>query len=146
MGLKNLDFRAMYVSMTDRRTNRRFPVREGLSYKLLDEKGSIGGTGETLNVGSGGVAFTTSGRLPVNAPVEISINWPARLNGTCALKLVVTGRVLRAEEGRAVVQIERHVFRTCAAPARATSPLRLAIVGMLGPNEAGERRAMGAAR
>ena len=69
-----------------------------------------------MNLGSGGVAFTTTRRLPINAPVEISINWPARLNGTCALKLVVTGRVIRSEEGNAVVQIERHVFRTCAAP------------------------------
>jgi hypothetical protein len=142
MGLNTLDFRAKFVETADRRSHLRFPVHQGVSYKLLDEKRSIVGTGETVNLGSGGVAFTTTHRLPTNAPVEISINWPARLNGTCPLKLVVTGRVIRSEEDNAVVQIERHVFRTCAAPARAHSLLRVAIVAVLGPNEAGLQRAM----
>jgi hypothetical protein len=144
MGLNTLDFRATFVETADRRSNRRFPVHEGVSYKLLDERRSIVGTGETVNLGSGGVAFTTTRRLPINAPVEIYINWPARLNGTCSLKLVVTGRVIRSEEGNAVVQIERHVFRTCATPVRAQSPLQTAIVGVLGPDEAGLQRAMAA--
>ena len=46
--------------------------------------------------------------------VEISVNWPARLDGTCALKFVASGRVIRSEENRAAVRIERYEFRTRA--------------------------------
>jgi hypothetical protein len=98
----------------NRRASRRFALYAEVTYKLLAREG-LAGTGETLNVGSGGVAFTTEHNLPVNEPVEVSINWPARLNGACALKLVVTGHVLRSQEQRAVVKIERYVFRTRAA-------------------------------
>ena len=95
----------------NRRAHRRFPLYAEVTYKLMERDG-IAGVGETLNVGSGGVAFTTEHHLPINEPVEVSINWPARLNGVCALKLVVTGRVLRSHEERAVLKIERYVFRT----------------------------------
>ena len=46
--------------------------------------------------------------------VEISVNWPARLDGTCPLKLVATGRMVRADADKAAVRIERYEFRTAA--------------------------------
>jgi len=47
--------------------------------------------------------------------VEIAVNWPARLDGTCPLKFVATGRVIRSEPDRAAVRIERYEFRTRAS-------------------------------
>jgi len=44
--------------------------------------------------------------------VELSVNWPARLDGTCALQFVATGRVVRSELNRAAVRIERYEFKT----------------------------------
>jgi hypothetical protein len=44
--------------------------------------------------------------------VEISVNWPARLGGTCPLQLVATGRVVRSEADKAAVKIERYEFKT----------------------------------
>jgi len=44
--------------------------------------------------------------------VEISVNWPARLGGTCLLKFVATGRVVRADSDKAAIRIERYEFRT----------------------------------
>jgi hypothetical protein len=73
------------------------------------------GMGTTLNIGSGGVLFTTEQRLPIGRVVEVAVNWPARLDGTCALKFVASGRVVRSEEGRAAVRIERYEFRTRAS-------------------------------
>ena len=71
--------------------------------------------GKTLNIGSGGVLFTTEEKLPLGRQVEISINWPARLDGTCPLKFVASGRVVRSEQSRAAVRIERYEFRTRAS-------------------------------
>jgi hypothetical protein len=78
----------------------------------------VSGSGTTLNMGSGGLLFTTQDKLPVGRMVEVSVNWPARLDGVCPLQFVATGRVIRSENQRAAVRIERYEFRT-----RSTSPL-----------------------
>src|SRR5579863_5767877 len=108
-----LNVSANLGGLLDRRNTSRFPVREDLKYKVLHSKAvSISGTGQTLNMGSGGLLFTTEQRLPVGRQVEISVNWPARLDGTCPLKLVAVGRVVRADAGQAAVRIERYEFKT----------------------------------
>jgi hypothetical protein len=68
--------------------------------------------GRTLNIGSGGILFTTEERLPMGRPVEVSVNWPVRLDGTCPLQFVAVGKVVRSENTAAAVQIERYEFKT----------------------------------
>jgi hypothetical protein len=68
--------------------------------------------GTTLNIGSGGILFTTEEKLPIGRTVELSVNWPARLDGTCPLQFVATGRVVRSEAQRAAVRIEKYEFKT----------------------------------
>ncbi len=96
----------------DRRGTSRFPLCEEVKYKLLHGKTTTTGAGRTLNIGSGGVLFTTEQRLPMGRMVELSVNWPARLDGTCPLKFVAVGRVIRSEGDKAAVRIERYEFRT----------------------------------
>ena len=98
---------------TDRRTNSRFPLREGVRYRILNLKGDrVSGSGNTLNMGSGGILFTTEDLLPVGRSVEVTVDWPAQLNGNCPLKFVAFGRVIRSQPGQAAVRIERYEFRT----------------------------------
>jgi len=47
--------------------------------------------------------------------LEVAVNWPARLDGTCRLKLVAMGRVVRTEQDRAAIAIEHYEFRTQGA-------------------------------
>ena len=105
-------FSAELATFGERRGTSRFPLNEEVRYKMICGKIVMTGAGKTLNIGSGGVLFTTEERLPVGRFVELSVNWPARLDGTCPLKFVATGRVIRAEEGKAAVRIERYEFRT----------------------------------
>lgn len=101
---------------TDRRGTSRYPVREEVKYRILQAKSSkTVGTGTTLNIGSGGILFTTEEKLPMGRMVELAVNWPARLGGTCPLKFVATGRVVRSEDNMAAVRIERYEFRTRGA-------------------------------
>ena len=72
----------------------------------------ISGSGTTLNIGSGGILFTTDEKLALGRMVEVSVNWPARLDGTCPLQFVATGRVVRSESDKAAVRIERYEFKT----------------------------------
>jgi hypothetical protein len=107
----------------DRRENSRFPVREEVRYKVLLQSQGVHqtGAGKTLDISSGGILFTTNERLQPGGMVEISVNWPARLDGTCLLQLVATGRVVRADAQAAAVRIERYEFKTRAANALAAS-------------------------
>jgi len=102
------------VTGKDRRESSRFPLQEDLHYRLINSKNqeAITGVGTTLNIGSGGILFTTEELLPIGKTIEISVNWPARLDGTCALKFVAMGRVIRSETNRAAVRIERYQFKT----------------------------------
>jgi hypothetical protein len=103
-----------FGGMPDRRGSSRFPVREEVKYKVLQPPKAppLTGSGHTLNIGSGGLLFTTEERLPIGRTVEISVNWPARLDGTCPLKFVALGKVVRADAGKAAVRIEKYEFKT----------------------------------
>ncbi len=104
------------------------PADVTYSYRL--GKVASGGAGKCVNIGSGGVLFTTVNRLPIGRTVEVSINWPALLDGACPLKFIASGPVVRAEDNRAAIRIDRYEFRT-----RATRPgLAEALTGMLAPS------------
>lgn len=115
MELRGHDARVVIGGAADRRRNNRFPVNEEVKYRVMHKASRISGTGTTLNMGSGGLLFTTEEKLPLGRHVEISMNWPARLDGICPLKFVASGRVVRADNNRAAVRIERYEFRTRAS-------------------------------
>jgi hypothetical protein len=99
--------------LQERRGTSRFPVREDVRYRIVQSRtASVSGLGTTLNIGSGGILFTTEDKLPVGRTVELSVNWPARLDGICPLQFVATGRVIRSDVQKAAVRIERYEFKT----------------------------------
>jgi hypothetical protein len=63
---------------------------------------------------SSGILFTAEHDLQQGKRLEMSVSWPARLDDKCNLKLVVKGRVIRSEEGRTAMTIEKYEFRTRA--------------------------------
>lgn len=106
----------------ERRGTSRFPLHEDVRYKVVQSKTQkVIGSGTTLNFGSGGILFTTEELLPVGRSIELSVNWPARLDGTCPLQFVATGRIVRAEADRAAVRIERYEFKTRSMKVVATA-------------------------
>ena len=103
---------------TDRRYTSRFPVQQEVRYRIMQARNvTKSGTGRSLDVSSGGILFTTTERLPTGRMVEIAMNWPARLHGTCPLQFVATGRVVRSDGSTAAVRIQRYEFRTRAVTA-----------------------------
>lgn len=97
----------------DRRETSRFPLQEEVRYRVLQPKSlQLSGIGKTLDISSGGIRFTTPDRLQPGRVVELSVNWPARLEGTCPLQFVATCKVVRSDASTAAVRIERYEFRT----------------------------------
>ena len=100
---------------SERRAADRFPISREVQYKVLSKRGGPeAGGGQTVNISSNGVLFTTSHYLVPGRRLELSISWPAQLNDKCQLKLVARGRVVRCEEGMAAMEIQQYEFRTRA--------------------------------
>ena len=97
----------------NRRTKQRFVIDRPMTYKLVKNDLVTGtGTGETVDMSSGGIAFTASETFRVGSHIELSVSWPVLLNGDCAMKLVVEGRVVRSTNQLTAIRMDRHEFRT----------------------------------
>lgn len=105
----------------ERRAGKRFPLEQEVRFKLFNRNGVDFGLGKTINMSSRGLLIRTDQELAPGDRLEISVNWPVRLNNECPLKLVATGRVVRAQAGRAAILIERYEFRTQGSLALATA-------------------------
>jgi hypothetical protein len=68
--------------------------------------------GESLNISSTDLLFTTKESFLPGQAVEVSIDWPILLDNRVRLSLVVEGVVVRTAEDHAAMRIERHYFRT----------------------------------
>ncbi len=97
----------------DRRAADRFPIARELRYRVLDGRETVEvGCGETINMSSSGILFTTEHEIGPGRRLEVSVSWPAQLDDRCALKLVAKGRIVRSEPGKAAMAIEKYEFRT----------------------------------
>jgi hypothetical protein len=82
-------------------------------YKVLSSRGNPEtGTGKTIDVSSAGVLLSAQTPLTLGKKVELSISWPAQLDGKCALKLVARGRVTRCLGTEVAIEIDKYEFRT----------------------------------
>ncbi len=97
----------------ERRGAYRYPVRQELQYWVVDHTSTkLAGVGRVIDMSSSGIFFSTEEALQLGRRVALSVEWPARLNGTCPLKLVAAGPIVRSERRRAAMRIQRYEFRT----------------------------------
>jgi hypothetical protein len=110
----------------DHRTKRRFAINREVRYKLLQDDRIIAtGQGETIDIGSGGIAFRTDIVLTAGNYIELSISWPALLDNNCPMRLVVYGKVVRGSDSMAACTVEKWEFRTGSRQATPVIPLRI---------------------
>jgi hypothetical protein len=106
----------------DRRSKRRYPIELPVQYKIVKNYLVMGsGTGTSLDLSSGGIAFSTGTPLKIGSYLELSISWPVLLNQSCPLKLVASGRVVRSDQHRTAISLDRYEFRTTSAKAFQTT-------------------------
>jgi hypothetical protein len=109
----------------DRRKKIRFPIHRELRYKLLDEGVLIAsGNGQSINVGSGGIAISVDRELKLGAFMEVSVSWPVLLDDTCPMRMIIFGRVLRSVGRKTVCTIDKYEFRTQARSMQAVPAVR----------------------
>jgi hypothetical protein len=97
----------------ERRASVRFPLDLGLRYSIACRASPVeNGTGRTIDLSSSGLAFTADKPIPVGAKVDVSIDWPAMLDGGVQLQLTMAGLVVRTSGNVTALQVLRHEFKT----------------------------------
>jgi len=64
------------------------------------------GFGHTIDISSKGVAFTTENMLARNTEVSLHVTWPVRLEGDVPVELYAVGKLVRAEQMKAAMQMD----------------------------------------
>ncbi len=97
----------------DRRAKHRFAIERQLRYKLAEDGVVVAaGSGQTLNICSGGVAFLSEQALTPGGFVELSISWPVLLDESLPMRLIIFGRLLRCSGQTSICTIDKYEFRT----------------------------------
>jgi len=118
----------------ERRSHQRYPIDLEIRCRAL--RSDIVVLGKVCDISSGGVRFMSdcrqtvgnfSGILAPGKKVELSIDWPILLDGTCRLQLRGQGRIVRSDEHGTAIEIEHHEF--CTRKAQSAAVCRASAVG-----------------
>ena len=97
----------------DRRQDRRYELTLDIRWKLIRRRRVLdSGTGQTIDMSSGGILFDAGRHLPEGLNIELSITWPVLLHNVAPMQLVAAGRIVRSSGRRVAIQTVQHEFRT----------------------------------
>jgi len=95
----------------ERRASKRFAIKQEITFRSVDAGPPQSGSGHTVDFSSRGILLRTHQPPRTARRVEISVNWPALLSGTCALKFVAQGHIVRVDNDLVAVSIKQYEFR-----------------------------------
>ena len=93
----------------------RFPVAMQLKYKAASPEVAVSGVGRTSMMSSTELIFTAEQPVEPGMKAEVSVAWPALLEGRVRLQLIIEGTILRTEGPEAVVKISKYRYKTRGA-------------------------------
>lgn len=97
----------------DRREHRRYQLQMELKWKLIRRRRVLDtGTGQMIDVSSGGILFDAGRPLPEGLKVKLSISWPVLLNNVTPMQLVANGKIVRSNGRLVATHTVQHEFRT----------------------------------
>jgi len=94
--------------MIEQRKNQRFELR--LPFEIVRGGAKPKSTGETRNVSSSGVLFTSAAPVEVGEPIEYLITFPKPPGSHSEVRLRCVGKVLRGEMQAFAATLERYEF------------------------------------
>lgn len=91
-----------------------YPFERDVRFRVFSKRAPLEGTGTTISISGGELTFASdqANALRQRQGIEVSVSWPVLLDNRLPLKLVVRGRVVSVEPGKAVISIRGHEFRT----------------------------------
>ena len=96
--------------MTEQRKNQRFDLR--LPFQIVGSGTHVKTNGETKNVSSSGVLFTSKAPVPVGDAIEYLITFPKAPGARAEVRLRCVGKVLRQDQESSAfaATLERYEF------------------------------------
>jgi hypothetical protein len=96
--------------MNEQRKNQRFQLR--LPFEIVSGGSTLRASGETRNMSSAGVLFTSSQPVPVGEPIEYLITFPKAPGARAEVRLRCVGKVVREDTDLAAfaATLERYEF------------------------------------
>lgn len=88
----------------------RFPIQRPVAFRLKAPGKALEGSGQTVNISSGGVLFETEGEISVGRKIELVVEIGDALGGP-PVSMHVQGITLRSRDGAVAVQIKKHKLR-----------------------------------
>jgi PilZ domain len=96
-------------NVTEQRKHRRFEMK--LPFEIIRSEANAKAAGETNNVSSAGVLFTSETSIQVGEPIEYVITFPKAAGSRFEVRLRCVGTVLRADaESKFAATLERYEF------------------------------------
>ena len=101
------------ITVTEQRKNKRFDLR--LPFEIVGNSAHV--NGETRNVSSAGVLFTSATPLPIGEPIEYLITFPKAPGARTEVRLRCVGKVVRedADLSEFAATLERYEFLRAGA-------------------------------
>ena len=96
------------LARPDRRKHRRFAMELELRYELTSGQT---GTGEVLNISTGGMLFRGGIMLPIGELIRADLTWPFLQESGQPLELRVHGMVLRSDLASTAITISKYQIR-----------------------------------
>jgi hypothetical protein len=105
------------AAIADRRTGSRFPLRLAIKCRGTEPFQQLDQiiTGETLNVGSRGLLFSSPHVFGLGQVIEVFIEWPILLDKCVRLTLVAEGVVVRSAGSHTAIHFKKYQFTTRGA-------------------------------
>ncbi len=101
----------------DRRSKRRFPLRMGMWFRPAGlHIPALWTAGESLNLSSTGLLFSSADAVSPGQQIEALIDWPARLNNRVDLRLALEGTIVRSTDEKTAMRVDRYEFRLRGTP------------------------------
>jgi hypothetical protein len=105
---------------SERRSNARFPVTVRIRYASSDGE-AMESLGQTVNLSTSGLSFTSDSPLAVGQKLQAAIDWPCAADQGLKVQLILSGVVVRAEGTAIALEIQRHEFQTRRAEPQPSS-------------------------
>ena len=90
-----------------------FPLNLDVRYTVGGRRPPVDtGSGRTIDMSSSSLNFVADKPLSIGQKLDVSMDWPALLDGVTGLQLIVWGWVVRTSGTITALRIERYEFRT----------------------------------
>ncbi len=105
------------IAGPERRQKRRFQIFSSIRYSAYGaQPPKVSGAGKVINMSMTGALLRTEEQLERGLALQVSMDWPVKLDNVRPLQLVLTGPIIRTHQNEAVLSIARIQFRTRPNP------------------------------